>query len=172
MFRTRMTLDRMQRNVTMLSSALVAIGAVVAISARTGAGMAVFAIGGAALLLAWAMSPREIVVDAGELRVLRRAWPPLRVPLGAVDTAAPLDTIGGRAIRLFGVGGFFGNYGLFSSAALGRFRLYATRGGQAVIVRRNDDKLPIVLTPDDVAGTIRAIDRRPLLIEGAPPEDS
>jgi hypothetical protein len=172
MFRTRMTLDRMQRNVTILSSTLVAIGAVVAISARTGPGMVVFAIGALALLVAWAMSPREVVVDAGELRVVRRAWPPFRVPLAAVDAAAPLDTLGGRAIRLFGVGGFFGNYGLFSSAAIGRFRLYATRGGQAVIVRRNDDKLPLVLTPDDVAGTISAIDRRPLLSEGAPRGDS
>jgi hypothetical protein len=32
-----------------------------------------------------------------------------------------------------------------------------------VIVRRTGSELPLVLTPDDVAGTIGAIDRRPLL---------
>jgi hypothetical protein len=35
-----------------------------------------------------------------------------------------------------------------------------------VIVRRTGGQLPIVLTPDDVAGAIGAIDRRPLLTEG------
>jgi hypothetical protein len=109
------------------------------------------------------MSPRALVVDAGELRVERRAWPPLRIPLATVASAAPLDRLGRGTLRVFGVGGFFGSYGLFSNGDLGRFRLYATRAGQAVIVRRTGKELPIVLTPDDVAGAIGAIDRRPLL---------
>jgi hypothetical protein len=162
MFRTPMTLDRMNRNLTVVASALVAIGMLVVLTARSGPGAFAFAIGAAALALAWAMSPCEIVVDAGELRVVRRAWPPLRIPLGAIAAAAPLDNLGAWPIRLFGVGGFFGSYGLFSTKTLGRFRLYATRRGQAVIVRRVDSKLPIVLTPDDVEGTVRAIDRRPI----------
>jgi hypothetical protein len=115
-----------------------------------------------ALLLSWAMAPRELVVQDGELRIERRAWPALVVRLDEVQSASPLDSLGGGVIRVFGVGGFFGSYGLFRSNALGRFRLYATHRGQAVLVRRVDG-LPIVLTPDDVAGTIDAIDRRPQL---------
>jgi hypothetical protein len=161
MFRTAMTLDRTHRRLTLLSGALVALGVVVTLTVRTNAGIFAFAAIGGALGFAWAMSPRQLVVEGGELRIERRAWRPLRVSLADVTSASPLDRIGGRAIRLFGVGGFFGSYGLFSSDALGRFRLYATRRGQSVLIRRTD-ALPIVLTPDDVAGTIDAIDRRPL----------
>jgi hypothetical protein len=167
MFRAPMTLDRMHRTLTLVVSGACAFATLATLatlsslraSARTGSG----AFGGIgivvvlALLLAWAMSPRELVVDESELRVIRRAWPPVRVPLRAIASASPLDRFGGGAIRLFGVGGFFGSYGLFTSKGLGRFHLYSTRRGQAMIVRRRDG-LPLVLTPDDVPGAIRAID--------------
>jgi hypothetical protein len=161
MFRTPMTLDRMHRTLTLIVGTACALAVVATMSARARTGIAGFAGIGVilvlVLLLAWAMSPRELIVDASELRVVRRAWAPVRVPLSAVLDATPLDRFGGGAIRLFGVGGFFGSYGLFTSAGLGRFHLYSTRRGQAMIVRRHDG-LPIVLTPDDVAGTIGAID--------------
>jgi hypothetical protein len=160
MFETRMTLDATFRNVTLLTAGVivVAIGVAFASGSRP-AGIA-FVVGCAVLLFAWAMAPRGVAVGEGELQVLRRAWPPLRVPLAAIRDAEPIDSLGKRAIRLFGVGGFFGNYGLFSTDKLGRFYLYATRRGQAVIVRRTGDALPIVLTPDDVPGTLAAIARR------------
>jgi hypothetical protein len=160
MFETRMSLDASHRNLTILTSTFVGIGAVVAARAGSRPGGAVFVFGCAVLLLAWAMAPRGVAVGDGELLVLRRAWPALRVPLATIREAAAVDSLGKRAIRLFGVGGFFGSYGLFSTDTLGRFRLYATRRGRAVILRRNDSKLPIVLTPDDVPGTLGAIQRR------------
>lgn len=155
-----MTLDGMHRTLTVLVGAVCVFAIIASVSARRPVGFAAFAVLVVVLGLAWAMSPRELVVDDHELRIVRRAWWPLRVPLGVVSAAAPLDRFGGGAIRLFGVGGFFGSYGLFMSSGLGRFHLYSTRRGQALIVRRNDDALPIVLTPDDVAGAIGAIDRR------------
>jgi len=142
---------------------VVVFGVILVTGAHVGFG--VLAVLGAVLALSWAMSPRALVVDGGELRVERRAWRPLRIPLASVVSASPLDRLGPGTLRVFGVGGFFGSYGLFSNGDLGRFRLYATRAGQAVIVRRTGSDLPLVLTPDDVAGTIGAIDRRPLLTE-------
>ncbi len=162
MFRTSMTLDRTTRRMTAISSGIIAVGLAAAASAagaRIGGG-AVALIAGV-LAVAWAMGPREVVVDGGELRIGRRAWRPLRVPVASITSASPTDRAGRRALRLLGTGGFFGSYGLFWSDALGRFRLYATRTGQAVVVRRSGGRLPIVLTPDDVAGTIAALDRRP-----------
>ena len=158
-----MTLDGRQRVMTgVVGLILVAVlGGIVISGARLG--FVPLAILGVVLGLSWAMAPRALVVDGGELRVERRAWRPLRVPLASVASAAPLDRLGRGTLRVFGVGGFFGSYGLFSNGDLGRFRLYATRSGQAVIVRRTGSELPLVLTPDDVAGTIGAIDRRPLL---------
>jgi hypothetical protein len=162
-FRTPMTLDRKQLLLTGAVGLILVVVTGVTLVAN-GGGYAL-ALVGLVTALSWAMSPRALVVDDGELRVERRAWPALRVPLASVVGAAPLDRLGQGALRLFGVGGFFGSYGLFSSRDLGRFRLYATRGGQALIVRRTGDALPLVLTPDDVAGAIDAIDRRPQLTE-------
>jgi hypothetical protein len=164
MFRTPMTLDRTQRRLTLLVFGLLVTSLAVVVFVGAQAGFGVFALLGVVLGFAWAMAPRALVVEDGELRIERRAWRPLRVPLSDVVSAAPLGRMSGRTLRLFGVGGFFGSYGLFSNPDLGRFRLYATRGGQAVIVRRRGDELPLVVTPDDVAGTIDAIDRRPQLV--------
>jgi len=159
MFRTRMTLDSMFRRTTILFGTMGLLFAVATLVTRAGPGFAacfgicfVFA-------FAWAMSPRAIEIGGGELRVKRRAWAPVRVPLRFVGSAEAHDGTGGRAIRVFGVGGLFGSFGLFSNPSLGRFHLYATRRGPTVVVRRNDDALPLVLTPDDVQGTVEAIER-------------
>jgi hypothetical protein len=159
MFRTTMTLDATQRVLTALVSALVGASIVAAVVSNTRGGVAGVLLVATALALSWAMSPREIVVDGSEIRVLRRAWRPLRVPLTSIASVTSIDRRGDRALRLFGVGGFFGSYGLFQGKQLGRFRLYATRSGDAVLVRRTGRALPIVLTPDDVTGTVRALGR-------------
>jgi hypothetical protein len=107
--------------------------------------------------LAWAMSPCGVAVDTDELRVERRAWPAMRIPLSTVASVSLIDSPARGAVRLFGVGGFFGSYGVFTSGAIGRFRMYATRDGAAVILRRTAGELPIALTPDDAAATVNAI---------------
>jgi hypothetical protein len=162
MFRTPMRLDRINRVLTVVVCAIV-VAALAALLKAPGLGAAravLIAFPLVVLALAWAMSPSALVVEAGELRVERRAWRPLRVPLASIADASLLDGIGRNSIRVFGVGGFFGSYGLFWNKVLGRFRLYATRTGQAIVVRRTGDAIPIVLTPDDVAGAVRAIQPR------------
>lgn len=161
MFRSRMTLGLGQKILTAVITAFVVLAIVGAGMRDSRVGVVVLTLVFLTLAISWAMSPREIVVALGELRIERRAWTPLRVSLASIDSASPLDRLGAGTIRLFGVGGFFGSYGLFQNKALGRFRLYATRSGQAVLVKRTGSELPIVLTPDDVAGTIGALDRRP-----------
>jgi hypothetical protein len=153
-----MTLDRRQRIFTALAGGVVGLVVVSMLGTHTGIGGLAGWVVLLALALAWALAPCGVVVDSAELRILRRAWFPLRLPLSTVATASPIDSLGDRTLRLFGVGGFFGSYGLFRNRTLGRFRLYATRSGPAVIVRRKGEGLPIVFTPDDVPGTIRAID--------------
>jgi hypothetical protein len=165
MFRVPMTLDATYRGLTMFACVLTALLLAVpflvlkplGVPAATVVGSSVSVFVGFAMLLSWAMSPRALEIDERELRVERRAWAPLHIPRASIAGATSVEGYGPSAVRLFGVGGFFGSYGLFWSRTLGRFRLYATRRGQAVIVRRRGEALPIVLTPDDVAGTIAAI---------------
>jgi len=163
MFRTPMSLDKTQRTTTLVVAGLLVVSFVVVTLAKAAAGLGVFGLLAVVLAIAWAMSPTALVVEGGELRVERRAWRPMRVPLSHVASAAPLGKLGRGTLRLFGVGGFFGSYGFFSNGELGKFRLYATHGGQAVLVRRTGGELPLVLTPDDVAGAIAAIEGRPQL---------
>src|SRR4051812_19869414 len=153
-----MTLDRAHRVLTAVVLVLLA-GVFAALATTVGEiGAPIIALVAVALVIAWAMSPRRFVIDDGELRVERRAWRALRVPLSSVLTAEPV-ALSGRTLRLVGVGGFFGSYGLFTNGQLGRFRLYATRRQNALIVRRSSG-LPIVITPDDVAGAVRALSPR------------
>jgi hypothetical protein len=105
------------------------------------------------------MSPHALVVEDDVLRIERRFWPALRVSLATIEKASPIASLGKGVLRTGGVGGFFGSFGLFRSDDLGWFRLYATRRGQAVVIRRNG-RLPIVVTPDDVGGTIDSVDPR------------
>jgi hypothetical protein len=152
-----MTLDQRQRVLTGLVSGSVVFGVAAVVATRVA--LALLPAGLVVLLaIAWAMAPRGIVVDSSELRILRRAWSPVRVPLSTLASARPIDSLGAGTLRVFGVGGFFGSYGLFRSATIGgRFHLFATRGGPAVVLRRKDGALPIVITPDDIPGTLRAI---------------
>ncbi|ABS26642.1 PH domain-containing protein [Anaeromyxobacter sp. Fw109-5] len=98
-------------------------------------------------LAVWALAPREFVIGAGFLRVERNAWPARLVPLRAITAAEPLAPAAMRgALRLLGTSGLFGHYGLFRSRALGRFRMYATRGSGLVLVRAGT--VQYVLSPD------------------------
>lgn len=153
-----MTLDRAYRALTAIVFALV-IGAFAVVAMAVGE-IAVPIIGfiAVALAISWAMAPRRLVIGDGELRVERRAWRAMRVPLSAVASAEPV-AISGRTLRIAGVGGFFGSYGLFTNGELGRFRLYATRRQNGMIVRRTSG-LPIVITPDDVVGAVKALGER------------
>ena len=53
-----------------------------------------------------------------------------------------------RSIRVFGVGGLFGYFGLFRNSRYGTMIWYATRRDQFVVIERSNGKT-IVLTPDD-----------------------
>ena len=150
-------MDAFHLTMTMLAVLVVGVMTGFALALRLKGGLPLVIGIGLVLTAAWAMSPCAIAVADGELYVLRRGWTPLHVPLASVERAERYDR-SGVALRLFGVGGFFGSYGLYSASAIGRYRLYATRRGPGVLVRRKGGALPLVLTPDDVAGMIAAID--------------
>ncbi len=111
-------------------------------------------------LFCWALSPKAIEIEGGELRVLRRAWRAATFPLSRVDgvTVLPAGALRG-AVRTFGNGGLFGYYGWYYKK--GPFRLYATRTDRLVQV--GIDGKRIVVSPDDpqrfVDGLLSAVPR-------------
>lgn len=105
--------------------------------------------------VAWAMAPRGILLKGGELQVVRRAWPSLRLPISSVKAVEVGPSMLG-AWRVAGTGGFFGSYGLFYAPGVGRFRLYATRGTHPVTIHRKG-LLPVVVTPEDPEAFVEAV---------------
>ena len=86
------------------------------------------------IVLCFAYSPRGYVLDGGSILVQRLAGT-IRIPLDElreVRRTTPDDFRGG--IRLWGSGGLFGYYGLFSTAKLGKSTWYVTNRSNGVVV--------------------------------------
>jgi hypothetical protein len=110
-----------------------------------GVAFAVAAFAGGAAIGAWGLAPRAI--GGGALRIVRNGWIRTTIRLVDVRSAGEVgpEVLQG-ALRLVGVGGLFGSYGLFRSPALGPLRLDATRSTGLVLVRTA--RTAHVLTPD------------------------
>jgi hypothetical protein len=82
-----------------------------------------------------------------------------------VRRSTPDDSRG--CIRLWGSGGFFGYYGLFRSAKLGKFTGYVTNRNNSVVVITGSSTA--LFSPDDVDGFLAAIrDAPPVPASDAP----
>src|SRR5437868_5539202 len=84
-----------------------------------------------------AAGPVAVQLDTRELLIIRRAWKPLRIARSEISGAEVGALKDFAWLRLAGVGGFFGAYGLFWRPGVGLSRLYATRKGPAVKVSRS-----------------------------------
>ena len=105
----------------------------------------------------WAVAPTALSIDGRMLRIERRGWRPLDIPLDDIartDGVPSLRPFG--AVRLFGVGGFFGTFGLMWSRSIGRFRAYVTRSAPSLL-RRRRSALPVLVTPDDRDAVVAAL---------------
>ena len=107
------------------------------------------------ILLSYAYSPQSYVVS-GPTILIKRLIGTVRVPLeGIRELRVGTDADFRRCIRLWGNGGFFGYYGWFRTARLGKCRWYMTNRKNSVIVVT--DGGTIVLSPSDVAGFIASV---------------
>ena len=86
------------------------------------------------IVLCFAYSPRGYVL-AGRSILVKRLAGTIRIPIDELREArrATPDDFRG-SIRLWGSGGLFGYYGLFSTAKLGRSTWYVTNRSNGVVV--------------------------------------
>jgi len=104
---------------------------------------------------AFAWSPRWYAVAERSI-VVHRLIGNLRIPLEDVreiGVAASQDLSG--AVRLWGNGGVFGYYGLFSTSKLGRCWWYVTNRKNAVVLITG--RKTALFSPDDVDGFVAAV---------------
>jgi hypothetical protein len=117
----------------------------------------------------WALGPKGLEIECGELRVRRNAWRPTSIPLAGIREIAVLPPGALRgAIRTFGVGGLFGYYGWFYKK--GAFRLWATRSDRLVEIVAAGRR--VVVSPDEparfVEGLLASASRATLRQPGEP----
>jgi hypothetical protein len=107
------------------------------------------------MLLGYAYSPRSYFLEGRSILVTRLAGT-ARIPLDDVREArrATPDDFRG-CIRLWGSGGLFGYYGLFSTAKLGKSTWYVTNRRNCVIVITAAKT--VLFSPDDPDGFLTTI---------------
>jgi hypothetical protein len=131
-----------------------------------------FILGGLSLLvlaICVAYSPRSYVIE-GQSIVVRRLAGAARIGLEDVREARRVTAEDLRGcIRLRGSSGFFGYYGLFRTAKLGKCTWYVTDRSKSVVVITQAKT--VLLSPDDTDGflsAIRVVAPRSTAVEGAP----
>ena len=112
----------------------------------------------ALVALAYAWSPRAYTIDAGTLTI-HRLIGNQRLALSAITAVRPGTSADfTRCFRLWGSGGMFGYYGLFSTSRLGQSTWYVTNRRNTVILETSGK--PIVLSPDDRDRFLQALGPR------------
>ena len=100
------------------------------------------------LVITFGFSPKAYAVDDRQLIIYRPFHRKFysTTDMKSVSVVDKKDL--SRSIRVFGVGGLFGYFGLFRNSLYGTMIWYATRRDQFVVIERSNGRT-IVLTPDD-----------------------
>lgn len=107
------------------------------------------------LLIAAAWSPQGYAVE-GQTILVRRKIGTLRISIADLREARRADSEDLRGcIRLWGSGGLFGYYGLFSTSKLGKSTWYVTDRRKIVVLVTGAKT--VLVSPDDAGGFLEAV---------------
>jgi hypothetical protein len=134
-----------------MTAAFVVILAVAAYAARGWAPLVMVAI----VLVAAIFAIRGYSVLEGKLLIHRLGWA-TQYDLARLSSVeiSPGATVG--SMRTMGIGGLFGFVGHYHNAVLGSYKAYATNDLNTVVLVFEEET--IVVTPDDPAGFVAAIE--------------
>jgi hypothetical protein len=100
------------------------------------------------LLLTYGFSPKGYAIEDRQL-VIHRPFKNKVYTSEEMQTVTLVDKKElKQSMRVFGVGGLFGYFGLFRNSRYGTMIWYASRRDQFVVIERSNGRT-IVLTPDD-----------------------
>jgi hypothetical protein len=100
------------------------------------------------LLGSWLFAPRSYAIT-GKVLIIERPVGDIEIPLNDILTVRAINRkkiLG--SIRLFGVSGLFGYYGIFFTQGVGRVTYYTTQLRNRVLITTRHNKR-IMLSPDD-----------------------
>ena len=111
------------------------------------------------LILTYGFSPKGYAFEDRKLVIYR----PFQNKLYATADIHTVSIVNKNelknSMRVFGVGGLFGYFGLFRNSRYGTMIWYATRRDQFVVIERSNGKT-IVLTPDDPNSFVSEFEQR------------
>lgn len=100
------------------------------------------------LVITYGFSPKAYALEDRQLIICRPFQNKLYATEGILTVSLVDKKELKKSIRVFGVGGLFGYFGLFRNSRYGTMIWYATRRDQFVVIERANGRT-IVLTPDD-----------------------
>jgi hypothetical protein len=105
-------------------------------------------------------APHKYVLTPTSL-VVFRLGPKVRIGFDQIESIELLvdRSLLGGVVRVMGVGGVFGYYGLFWGWKAGRFRAYITRTDRLVLIRRKQAD-PVLLSPRDPNAFVEQVKRQ------------
>ena len=110
------------------------------------------------LVITYGFSPKAYALEDRQLIIYR----PFHRKFYSTTDMKTVSIVGKkdmpRSIRVFGVGGLFGYFGLFRNSRYGTMIWYATRRDQFVVIERSNGRT-IVLTPDDPNSFVQEINQ-------------
>ena len=93
-------------------------------------------------------APRKYIVTDSDI-IVKRSGPDITIPIRDINNIRHISRKElGAVFRLFGVGGFCGTYGLFSSSGIGIFKGYTTNRSCLVVIEHSYVK-KIVISPEN-----------------------
>lgn len=97
--------------------------------------------------ISWGFHPVKYQVLPGRLEI-QRPFGTIKISFQDIESIQRVTMNDlGLAIRLFGSGGLFGYFGIFTSRKLGRFKMWCTNRNNLVLITTNDSKL--LISPDE-----------------------
>lgn len=110
------------------------------------------------LLLTYGFSPKRYGLQDRQLVIYR----PFQNKIYATEDMHSVSIVSKEemkgSMRVFGVGGLFGYFGLFRNSRYGTMIWYATRRDQFVVIERSNGRT-IILTPDDPNSFVQEINQ-------------
>ena len=110
----------------------------------------------APILIAYLFAPRHYILTEEAIEV-DRVLKPVRIPISEVDEVRALRGRFSLHSRLWGSGGLFGYYGVFTVEGVGVVRAYVTHRGKIVYIGTRSGRAYLV-SPDEEALFIQSVE--------------
>ena len=104
----------------------------------------------------YACTPKEVTLEDNAV-VIKKTFGKITIPYSKIREVSFFEKLNWKTIRIFGSGGLFGWFGLFSVPGVGDVRIYARRKRDFVLIKADKNYL---IAPENPEEFIRNLNRK------------